>query len=82
MPPLFCAACRTLLAAGGAVVVFGNAPVHAACWSELRKPPGKAAMDFSAGQARRATSPPLPGTPKALAGSAAAAGPLGSPAAV
>lgn len=43
----FCPACRKLLAASGAVVFFGNALVHAACWSELRKPPGKAAMDSS-----------------------------------
>lgn len=78
----FCPACRKLLAASGAVVFFGNALVHAACWSELRKPPGKAAMDSSYGRVLQRTSRQLQETATALAESAraTAAGQRGSPA--
>jgi hypothetical protein len=78
----FCPACRKLLAGSGAVIFFGNALVHAACWSELRKPPGKAAMDFAYGRALRGTSRQLQEMATALAESAqaSAAGQRGSPA--
>jgi hypothetical protein len=56
MPHRVCPACRKPLAKSGAVIFFGNALVHATCWSELRKPPGKAAMDSSSGRALQETS--------------------------
>jgi hypothetical protein len=50
MSQSICPVCQKRLARAP-VLFFGDALVHAACWSELRKPPGKARMDGPHGSA-------------------------------
>jgi hypothetical protein len=42
MPQLVCPLCAQPLSAGSAVLFQGDVLVHAACWSPVRKPLGKA----------------------------------------